>query len=158
MDLLLAELNRACIYTVPKHITYSKVLNHKFLRFICFVSTFFPCMCFDFSMMASFSENLLHDSSTNWQMGCNRYLLKKVRLIPVSSSVFVMWILTLFLLLQTLFGTKEAYRQAIGYKEEDGVLESEEKYVKRVDSCMRLYGALVQVCPSAEFYYNRYLQ
>lgn len=68
MDLLLAELNRACIYTVPKHITYSK----------------------------------------------------------------------------TLFGTKEAYRQAIGYKEEDGVLESEEKYVKRVDSCMRLYGALVQ--------------
>lgn len=68
MDLLLAQLNRACIYTVPKHITYSK----------------------------------------------------------------------------TLFGTKEAYRQAIGYKEEDGVLESEEKYVKRVDSCMRLYGALVQ--------------
>jgi len=26
MDLLLAELHRACIYTVPKHITYSEVM------------------------------------------------------------------------------------------------------------------------------------
>ncbi|KAH7857708.1 hypothetical protein Vadar_015617 [Vaccinium darrowii] len=68
MDLLVAQLNRACIYTVPKHFTYSK----------------------------------------------------------------------------SLFGTKEAYRKAIGYKEEDGKLESEENFVRRVDSCMKLYGALVQ--------------
>ena len=26
MDLLLAEFHRACIYTVPKHITYSEVM------------------------------------------------------------------------------------------------------------------------------------
>ncbi|KAL6983797.1 hypothetical protein U1Q18_017172 [Sarracenia purpurea var. burkii] len=68
MDLLLAKLNRACIYTVPKYINYSK----------------------------------------------------------------------------SLFDSKDAYHKAIGYKEDDGELESEEIYVSRIESYMQLYGALVQ--------------
>ncbi|XP_059446123.1 mRNA export factor GLE1 isoform X2 [Corylus avellana] len=68
MDLLLAELHRACIYTVPKHIIYSK----------------------------------------------------------------------------SAFKSKEAYYKAIGYKERDGKIESVEDYLKRLDSYMRLYGALIQ--------------
>lgn len=30
MDILIAELNKACIYTVPKHISYSQVINISF--------------------------------------------------------------------------------------------------------------------------------
>ncbi|GMP82599.1 hypothetical protein CsSME_00036833 [Camellia sinensis var. sinensis] len=69
MDLVLAKLNRVCIYTVPKYINYSK----------------------------------------------------------------------------SAFDTNEAYHKAIGYKEEDGEIESEESYVSRIESYMKLYGALVQV-------------
>ncbi|CAL5421246.1 unnamed protein product [Camellia sinensis] len=68
MDLVLAKLNRVCIYTVPKYINYSK----------------------------------------------------------------------------SAFDTNEAYHKAIGYKEEDGEIESEESYVSRIESYMKLYGALVQ--------------
>ncbi|PSS26912.1 hypothetical protein CEY00_Acc08209, partial [Actinidia chinensis var. chinensis] len=42
------------------------------------------------------------------------------------------------------FDTKEAYHKAIGYNEDDGGIESEESYISRVESYMRLYGALVQ--------------
>ncbi|KAI8556206.1 hypothetical protein RHMOL_Rhmol05G0234400 [Rhododendron molle] len=59
MDLVLCQLNRACIYMAPKHITYSK----------------------------------------------------------------------------SLFGTKEAYREAIGYKEEDRAIESEESLFHRGGGC-----------------------
>uniref|UniRef100_A0A7N2L8A1 mRNA export factor GLE1 n=1 Tax=Quercus lobata TaxID=97700 RepID=A0A7N2L8A1_QUELO len=68
MDLLLAELHRACIYTVPKHITYSE------LAFEC----------------------------------------------------------------------KGAYYKVLGYKESDGKLESTKDYLRRLESYMKLYGALVQ--------------
>ncbi|KAH7865197.1 hypothetical protein Vadar_003463 [Vaccinium darrowii] len=68
LDLVLCQLNRACIYMTPKYITYSK----------------------------------------------------------------------------SVFGTKQAYLKAIGYKEAKGEIESEESYVSRVKSCMKLYGALVQ--------------
>ncbi|XVE92291.1 hypothetical protein REPUB_Repub01dG0084500 [Reevesia pubescens] len=68
MDLLVAELQRACIYTVPKHVAYSK----------------------------------------------------------------------------SAFGSNEAYRKAIGYREDDGKIESTKDYLKRLESYMKLYGALVQ--------------
>ncbi|GFY91464.1 hypothetical protein Acr_07g0016600 [Actinidia rufa] len=45
---------------------------------------------------------------------------------------------------QSQFDTKEAYHKAIGYNEDDGGIESEESYISRVESYMRLYGALVQ--------------
>ena len=51
------------------------------------------------------------------------------------------------LLFQSQFDTKEAYHKAIGYNEDDGGIESEESYISRVESYMRLYGALVQVSP-----------
>lgn len=68
MDLLLAEFHRACIYTVPKHITYS----------------------------------------------------------------------------ESAFECKEAYYKAVGYREIDGKLESIEEYLRRLESYMKLYGALIQ--------------
>lgn len=68
MDLLVAELQRACIYTVPKHISYSK----------------------------------------------------------------------------SAFESKEAYWKAIGYREDDGKIESTKDYLKRLESYMKMYGALVQ--------------
>lgn len=68
MDLLLAEFHRACIYTVPKHIVYSK----------------------------------------------------------------------------SAFESKEAYYKDIGHREDGGKLESVKDYLKRLESYMKLYGALVQ--------------
>ena len=63
------------------------------------------------------------------------------------SVVIVIWILRFLLLFQSQFDTKEAYHKAVGYNEEDGGIESEESYISRVESYMRLYGALVQVSP-----------
>lgn len=68
LDLLLAEFNRACIYTVPKHIHYS----------------------------------------------------------------------------EAAFESKEAYYKAIGYREEDGNVESTSSFLERTGSYMKLYGALLQ--------------
>lgn len=67
MDIFLAELHKACIYTVPKHIVKQK-------------------------------------------SGLN----------------------------------EEAYQKALGYREEDGKIESKEQYLSRLESFMKLYGALVQ--------------
>ncbi|KAM0987581.1 hypothetical protein ACFX13_011871 [Malus domestica] len=66
MDLILAELHRACIYTVPKH--YS----------------------------------------------------------------------------QSAFQSQEAYYKAIGFKEDEGKIENVDNYLARLESYMKLYGALVQ--------------
>ena len=63
------------------------------------------------------------------------------------SVVIVIWILRFLLLFQSQFDTKEAYHKAVGYNEEDGGIESEESYISRVESYMRLYGAIVQVSP-----------
>ena len=41
MDLLLAELHRVCIYTVPKHIYYSKVTQTYAMCFVGSISSFF---------------------------------------------------------------------------------------------------------------------
>uniref|UniRef100_A0A7N0T9J7 mRNA export factor GLE1 n=1 Tax=Kalanchoe fedtschenkoi TaxID=63787 RepID=A0A7N0T9J7_KALFE len=69
MDVILAELHRACIYTVPKHISYS----------------------------------------------------------------------------QSVFDSKESYLKALGYLEAtDGKLERWENFLKRVESCIKLYAVLVQ--------------
>ncbi|KAK7260359.1 hypothetical protein RIF29_26337 [Crotalaria pallida] len=68
MDILLAELHKACMYTVPKHLVYRKAT----------------------------------------------------------------------------FQSKEAYFRSIGYREDDGKMESTEDYLKRLESYMKLYGALVQ--------------
>ncbi|KAK1270307.1 hypothetical protein QJS04_geneDACA004256 [Acorus gramineus] len=68
MDLILAEFNKACIFTVPKHIDYA----------------------------------------------------------------------------EGVFKTRKAYFKAIGFEEENGVIESAETFLRRVESCMTLYGALVQ--------------
>ncbi|KAL5552755.1 hypothetical protein UlMin_040156, partial [Ulmus minor] len=68
MDLVLAELHKACIYTVPKHIAYS----------------------------------------------------------------------------QSAFELKETYYKTIGFREDQGKIESVDNYLKRVESCMKFYAALVQ--------------
>lgn len=68
MDILLAELHTACLYTVPKHLVYKK----------------------------------------------------------------------------SIFQSKEAYFRSIGYREDNGKLESTEDYLKRLESYMKVYGALVQ--------------
>ncbi|XP_027942065.1 protein GLE1 isoform X1 [Vigna unguiculata] len=68
MDIFLAELHMACLYTVPKHLLYKK----------------------------------------------------------------------------TAFQSKEAYFRSIGYREVDGKLETTEDYLKRLESYMKVYGALVQ--------------
>ncbi|XP_045816319.1 mRNA export factor GLE1-like [Trifolium pratense] len=68
MDLLLAELHRACLYTVPKHMVYKT----------------------------------------------------------------------------SIFQSKEAYFRSIGYREDGEKLEGTEDYLKRLESYMKLYGALVQ--------------
>lgn len=54
--------------------------------------------------------------------------------------------LNYFFLLQSAFESKEAYYKAIGYKERDGKIESIEDYLRRLESYMKLYGALIQVC------------
>ncbi|QHO15484.1 mRNA export factor GLE1 isoform X2 [Arachis hypogaea] len=68
MDVLLAELHRACLYTVPKHMVYKK----------------------------------------------------------------------------SIFQSKESYFKAIGYREDGGKLESTQDYLNRLESYMKVYGALVQ--------------
>ncbi|KAK7379514.1 hypothetical protein VNO80_04976 [Phaseolus coccineus] len=68
MDILLAELHMACLYTVPKHLLYKK----------------------------------------------------------------------------SAFQSKEAYFRSIGYREADGKVESTEDYLKRLESYVKVYGALVQ--------------
>ncbi|OMO71964.1 Glycoside hydrolase, family 1 [Corchorus olitorius] len=78
MDLVVAQLQRACIYIVPKHISYSN---------------------------------------------------------------------------SSAFESREAYLKAIGYQEDqDGKIESSKDYLKRLESYMKLYGALVQTevpgCPN----------
>ncbi|KAL8161668.1 hypothetical protein V2J09_013157, partial [Rumex salicifolius] len=45
---------------------------------------------------------------------------------------------------ESAFETKEAYYKSIGYRVEDGELEKTENYVTRLQSYMKLYGALVQ--------------
>lgn len=68
MDIFLAELHMACLYTVPKHLVYKK----------------------------------------------------------------------------SAFQSKEAYFKSIGYREDEGKIESTEDYLKRLESYMKMYGALVQ--------------
>ncbi|XP_030510978.1 mRNA export factor GLE1 isoform X5 [Cannabis sativa] len=68
MDLILAELHKACIYTVPKHIVYT----------------------------------------------------------------------------QSAFESKEAYLKTLGFREDEGKIENVKDYLIRVESYMKLYGALVQ--------------
>ncbi|KAK7306172.1 hypothetical protein VNO77_44096 [Canavalia gladiata] len=68
MDILLAELHMACLYTVPKHMVYKK----------------------------------------------------------------------------STYPSKEAYFRSIGYREVDEKMESTEDYLKRLESYMKMYGALVQ--------------
>lgn len=60
----------------------------------------------------------------------------------------VCWMFFFFCLkkLQSAFGSKEAYFKTIGYQEHDGKIESTGDYLKRLESYMKLYGALVQVC------------
>lgn len=50
-----------------------------------------------------------------------------------------------FCAIQSEFESKEAYYKAIGYRENDGQIESTNDYLKRLESYMKLYGALVQV-------------
>ncbi|KAL5824978.1 hypothetical protein ACOSQ3_021041 [Xanthoceras sorbifolium] len=45
---------------------------------------------------------------------------------------------------ESAFGSREAYYKTIGYREEDGKIESHKDYLRRLDSYMRLYAALVQ--------------
>ncbi|KAL9688477.1 hypothetical protein QQ045_032898 [Rhodiola kirilowii] len=68
MDIILAELHKACVYTVPKHISYSK----------------------------------------------------------------------------SVFDSRESYLKILGYQEVDGKLECGEDFLIRVESCLKLYGALIQ--------------
>uniref|UniRef100_A0A2P2ILJ1 mRNA export factor GLE1 n=2 Tax=Rhizophora mucronata TaxID=61149 RepID=A0A2P2ILJ1_RHIMU len=49
-----------------------------------------------------------------------------------------------FFLFQSVFVSKEGYQKAIGYREDDGKIESTTDYLKRLASYMKLYGALVQ--------------
>ncbi|KAM6562364.1 hypothetical protein CsatB_022362 [Cannabis sativa] len=69
MDLILAKLHKACIYTVPKHIVYT----------------------------------------------------------------------------QSAFESKEAYCKTLGFREDKGKIENVEDYLIRLESYMKLYGALVQL-------------
>lgn len=50
-----------------------------------------------------------------------------------------------YLLLQSAFGSKEAYYKTLGFREEQGKIENVEDYLIRLESYMKLYGALVQV-------------
>ncbi|KAL9686965.1 hypothetical protein QQ045_031361 [Rhodiola kirilowii] len=68
MDIILAELHKACVYTVPKHISYSK----------------------------------------------------------------------------SVFDSRESYLKILGYREVDGKLECGEDFLIRVESCIKLYAALIQ--------------
>lgn len=51
-----------------------------------------------------------------------------------------------FFLLQSAFESKEAYYKAIGFQETDGKIESIDDYLRRLESYIKLYGALIQVC------------
>lgn len=45
---------------------------------------------------------------------------------------------------EAAFESRDAYYRAIGYQEEDGNLESNDTYLPRLTSLMKLYGALIQ--------------
>ncbi|KAJ7945470.1 GLE1-like protein [Quillaja saponaria] len=45
---------------------------------------------------------------------------------------------------ESAFKSKEDYYKSIGYREDDGKIESSEDYLKRLKSYMKLYGSLVQ--------------
>jgi len=63
----------------------------------------------------------------------------------------------IFLLVQTAFESKEAYYKALGFQEDNGKIENVKDYLKRLESYMRLYGALVQVCCSIFFLYELFV-
>lgn len=45
-----------------------------------------------------------------------------------------------------MFESKDAYYKTIGFRENEGKIENVDDYLKRIESYMKLYGALVQVC------------
>ncbi|KAK6922306.1 mRNA export factor GLE1-like [Dillenia turbinata] len=45
---------------------------------------------------------------------------------------------------ESVFETKEAYYRAIGIREEDGKIESVDRYLERLESYVRLYAAIIQ--------------
>lgn len=65
-----------------------------------------------------------------------------------SNSLSFVLIWKLFLFIQETFRTKDDYFKAIGYKEENGKIESTDDFLERLNCYMKLYGALVQVCCS----------
>jgi hypothetical protein len=77
-------------------------------------------------------------------LNCLAFFLVNAAL--VLDPAVTVWNLNYFFLLQSAFETKEAYYKAIGYKERDGKIESIEDYLRRLESYMKLYGALIQVC------------
>lgn len=62
----------------------------------------------------------------------------------VIASLFE-YILTPFFLLQSAFQSEEDYHKRIGYREENGTIESTENYLNRLESYMSLYAVLIQV-------------
>lgn len=44
-----------------------------------------------------------------------------------------------------MFESKDAYYKSIGFREDEGKIENVDDYLKRIESYMKLYGALVQV-------------
>lgn len=50
-----------------------------------------------------------------------------------------------YLLPQSAFESKDAYYKTIGFRENEGKIENVDDYLKRIESYMKLYGALVQV-------------
>ncbi|KAF8040744.1 hypothetical protein BT93_B2846 [Corymbia citriodora subsp. variegata] len=48
---------------------------------------------------------------------------------------------------KTAFESKEAYYKALGFREDNGKIENVKDYLKRLESYMKLYGALVQTEP-----------
>lgn len=69
--------------------------------------------------------------------------------MPCSFSI--LGILKLSPLHHQAMNRAKEYQKLIGYREEDGKIESTDSYLDRIESYMKLYGALVQVvliaCP-----------
>ncbi|XP_059657810.1 mRNA export factor GLE1 isoform X2 [Cornus florida] len=64
--------------------------------------------------------------------------------INPTKSIFAYGHVIALVTAQSVFDTEETYKKAIGFQEEDGKIESKDRYLERMVSYMKLYGALVQ--------------
>ena len=82
---------------------------------------------------------------------CNIFFSGIINFVTRMTSVFYKHFNLLYYFLQSPSNSND-YLKVIGYREEEGRIESSDSYLKRMESYMKLYAAIIQV-PDSRFLY-----